>query len=158
MLKRTSLTKIDTCLSYVIKRTGVETNVKFTVDIPDDTMIDFKEDFKGDYSILEVGDIIGWRTKSSFSLLNTEISSIGGKPVLIKNPVYIHLHLAVIEHIHKQKDKYLITISDCVRNGNANSVPEIRLKLLNIREDKESKETEVRLPDFIISKSKLKQI
>lgn len=154
MLKRTLLTKTDTCLSYVIKRTGIETNVKFTVDIPDNVMIEFK----GDYTKLEVGDIIGWKAKREFTLLNTEISSIGGKPVLIKNPVYVHLHLAVIEHIHKQKDKYLITVSDCVRKENVNSVPEIRLKLINLREDDEPKETEVRLPDFVISRSKLKQI
>ena len=53
--------------------------------------------------------------------------------------------------------KYLITVSDCVRKENVNSVPEIRLKLLSLRND-EPKETEVRLPDIIIIKSKLKEV
>lgn len=153
MLKRVILTKNDTCLTYVIKRTGIETNLKFTVDIPDDLLLSFN----GDFTKLKVGDIIGWKANRKIALLRNEISSIGGKPVVIHNPVYVHIHLAVVEQIEEIKSNTIITISDCVRKENVNSVPEIRLKVLNLRGD-EPKETEVRLPDFILNVSKLKEI
>lgn len=153
MLKRVTLTKNDTCLTYVIKRTGIETNLKFTVDIPDNLLLSFN----GEVTKLKVGDIIGWRANRKVALLRNEISSIGGKPVVIHNPVYVHIHLAVIEQIEEIKGNTIITVSDCVRKENVNSVPEIRLKVLNLRGD-EPKETEVRLPDFILNVSKLKEI
>ena len=157
-MKRVVLAKNDTCLTYVIKRTGVETNLKYTVDIPADCFVEYKQKDNKTTAALHVGDIIGWRANRKVALLRNEISSIGGKPVIIHNPVYVHIHLAVIEQIEELKGNTIITISDCVRKENVNSVPEIRLKLLNLREDGEPKETEVRLPDFVISRSKLKQI
>lgn len=157
MLKRVILTKNDTCLTYVIKRTGIETNLKFTVDIPDDCFIEYKTKDNKTTTALQIGDIIGWRANRKIALLRNEISSIGGKPVVLYNPVYVHIHLAVIEQIEEIKGNTIITISDCVRKENVNSVPEIRLKVLNLRGD-EPKETEVRLPDFILNVSKLKEI
>ena len=153
MLKRTKLTKKDTCLSYVIQRTGTDTSITQLIDLPKTTI----KDFDGDYRKLEVGDIIGWKANRKYALLRNEISSIGGKPVIIENPVYVHIHLAVVEEVRTHKGEYLITVSDCVRKENVNSVPEIRLKLLSLRDDA-PKETEVRLPDIIIIKSKLKEV
>ena len=34
MLKRTKLTKKDTCLSYVIQRTGTDTSITQLIDLP----------------------------------------------------------------------------------------------------------------------------
>ena len=153
MLKRTVLTKQDTCFTYAIKRVGLETKLKFLADLPKEAI----KEFDGDYKKLQVGDIIGWQGKNKYALLVNEISSIGGKPVIIENPVYVHIHLAVVEEVRTHKGEYLITVSDCVRKENVNSVPEIRLKLLSLRDDA-PKETEVRLPDIIIIKSKLKEL
>ena len=58
MLKSVTITKKDTCLTYVLKRTGIDASVEFAEDLEKEfDLIPVKE------TKLEVGDIIAWKKK-----------------------------------------------------------------------------------------------
>ena len=58
MLKSVTITKKDTCLTYVLKRTGTETSIEFAEVLEKEfDLIPVKE------TKLEVGDIVAWKKK-----------------------------------------------------------------------------------------------
>ena len=72
MLKSVTITKKDTCLTYVLKRTGTETSIEFAEDLEKEfDLIPVKE------TKLEVGDIVAWKKKEEFISSGTSINENG---------------------------------------------------------------------------------
>lgn len=145
-MKDVRLTKLDSCLTYAIKRAGLDQDVDFKValDIPPSMYMPFK------ISEVYVGQIVVWESKKSHYLWTTEITTLeNGRPALIANSEYAALHFGVVEHIVYGSFGNIITISDCIRNGNAHSFPTISLATICLTEEPLGK-TEVRIPTYYL--------
>ena len=154
MLEPVVIDKTDTCLTYALKRAGVKTSLKKAHDLVKSVhLVPIQDPFVALY----LGAVVVWETPNDYSFLDTGISMLHGKPVLIKNPVFTKYHFGVIEHIEKGVTPWLVTVSDCVRNRNNNSVPEIRLRYINLREDS-SRDSEARFPDYLLHTIKLTKL
>lgn len=149
------LNKKDTCLTYALKRTNTKTTLSCSHDL--DRGAHLVPLIDKEYS-LYVGAVVVWETPNDCTMLATGIMNVGGNPALMYNPVFTKYHFGVVERIDKECNPWLVTISDCVRNRNNNSVPEIRLRLLNLRTDDNNRETEMRFPDYILHTLKLEEI
>lgn len=145
-MRNVRLNKLDSCLTYAIKRAGLDQDVDFKValDIPPSMYMPFK------ISEVYVGQIVVWESKKSHYLWTTEITTLeNGRPALIANSEYAALHFGVVEHIVYGSFGNIITISDCVRNGNAHSFPTISLATICLTEEPLGK-TEVRIPTYYL--------
>ena len=134
MLKSVTITKKDTCLTYVLKRTGIDTSVEFAEDLEKEfTLIPIKE------TKLEVGDIIAWKKKEEFISSGTFINENGR---IEQSQVFTRFHLGVVEAGH--------LISDLTRSANPYYIPSIRMRTISlICDDYQSK---CSFPDFVIRK------
>lgn len=141
-LKTVRVTKKDSCLTYVFKRIGVKSFIEYAKDIPKEALIPFS------LENVYIGQILVWKSRKSYYLWNTEIMSFNGKPVLIKNNEFAGLHFAVVEHIEIINDTKIITVSDCVRNGNSHSFPTIELGTISLTDTTDK--TELKLPTYYL--------
>ena len=134
MLKSVTITKKDPCLTYVLKRTGIDTSVEFAEDLEKEfTLIPIKE------TKLEVGDIIAWKKKEEFISSGTSINENGR---IEQSYVFTRFHLGVVEAGH--------LISDLTRSANPYYIPSIRMRTISLICDDYQKFCPY--PDFIIRK------
>ena len=136
MLKSVIITKKDTCLTYVLKRTGIETSIEFAEDLEKEfDLIPVKE------TKLEVGDIIAWKKKQEFISSGTSINENGR---IEQSYVFTRFHLGVVEARH--------LISDLTRSANPYYIPSIRMRTISLICDDYQKFCPY--PDFIIRKKR----
>ena len=136
MLKSVTITKKDTCLTYVFKRTGIDTSVEFAEDLEKEfTLIPIKE------TKLEVGDIIAWKKKEEFISSGTFINENGR---IEQSQVFTRFHLGVVEAGQ--------LISDLTRSANPYYIPSIRMRTISLICDDYQKFCPY--PDFIIRKKR----
>ena len=134
MLKSVTITKKDTCLSYVLKRTGTTTSVEFAESLEKEfNLIPVKE------TKLEVGDIVAWKKKEEFISAGTSINENGR---IEKTEVFTRFHLGVVEAGH--------LISDLTRSANPYYIPSIRMRAISLICDDYQKFCPY--PDFVIRK------
>ena len=134
MLKSVTITKKDTCLTYVLKRTGTETSIEFAEDLEKEfDLISVKE------TKLEVGDIVAWKKKEEFISSGTSINENGR---IEQSYVFTHFHLGVVEARH--------LISDLTRSANPYYIPSIRMRTISLICDDYQKFCPY--PDFVIRK------
>lgn len=149
VLHDTKLHKNDNCLTYVFKRVGFKTKIRFAKEIPKENIYPYLIDE------LKVGDIVVWKYRKQYHLWDTEIKTLNGKPVLIKNNEFTGLHFAVVENIEDLGiDNKIITISECVRNDNSYSFPTI--KIATITHNDRVGDTEVRVPTYKLNYNDIK--
>lgn len=126
MIKDVTITKIDTCWTYVVKRTNLHTKCKFAKDIEKYfDLIPYSPD------MCYRGVIVLWNHNKKMISVPTEITT---DVVLINHNVDINVHVGVIE------DDDVTMVSDVTRKITENNVPCIRVRMLS----------DVRPPDFII--------
>lgn len=136
MLKSVTITKKDTCLTYVLKRTGTETSIEFAEDLEKEfDLIPVKE------TKLEVGDIVAWKKKEEFISSGTSINENGR---IEQSYVFTRFHLGVVEAGH--------LISDLTRSANPYYIPSIRMRTISLICDDYQKFCPY--PDFIIRKKR----
>lgn len=145
-LHPTRVNKLDSCLTYALKRTGNATSIyQLSKDIPATAYKPFSIDH------IHIGQILVWQSAKNHYLWATEIITTDtGKPAIVMNNEFAGMHFGVIEAIdHKESGEIIITISDCVRSSNAHSFPTISLATICLRDEAKSK-TEVRLPTYYL--------
>lgn len=136
-LKETRVQRQDTCFTYALKRVGLEGAYDTTEELPSTCFIPFN------IKDIKVGSIVAWKNQTPRKLFNTSIHTMHNYPVLVQHQEFTAYHVGIIERVSQDG---CIIISDCVRNLNTNSYPEIRLRLL----DTKLAEPDPRFPDFII--------
>lgn len=126
-LKNVVLTKKDTCLSYALKRVGIETHVEYVNQLEEDFhFIPFSvEACPGE------GTLVTWCRKQSKISVPFEITKDGH---ILNHDVTIDFHIGVIE------DSKISMVSDCTRKLMPNHVPCIRIRSFE----------DVRYPDYIL--------
>lgn len=138
-LYETSINKKDTCLTYALKRTGIETTVEFA------------DELEKEFDIIPVkqtkmifGDIVAWEKTRKTIPVTTTIKAPGdeGFSQTIEKYVSIRFHLGVVEG--------RCMISDLSRSGNQYFVPTIRKRHLSLIIEDPQKECPY--PDFVIRK------
>lgn len=149
MLKRTRVTKSDTCLTYVLKRRGIDSKITSAKDLKKEHFLNYNETF------LEVGSIVVWKSEKARYLFATEITTMNGRPAIFENHEFAGLHFGIVENIETLNGEKIITISDCVRNMNNHSFPTIGLATITDRDTPKS--TEVRTPDYLLNYKKLEK-
>lgn len=138
-LFETSINKKDTCFSYALKRTGIETTVEFVEDIESEfEIIPVKE------TKMQIGDIVAWekKTKSIPVITTIKAPTEEGYSDTVQKYVGIRFHLGVVE------GKCLI--SDLSRSANPYYVPTIRKRHLSLIVEDAQKQCPY--PDYVIRK------
>lgn len=138
MKKITKVNKYSTCLSYVLDRVEKEDSFAFIKDIPSTCFIPFNS------NNVEVGDIVAWKNSTPLRYFHSAITTVDGKPAILPQIEDCSYHLGVVEVVNRRKN---IIISDCVRNLNTNSFPEIRLRLADLINPDNG---ECKIPNYII--------
>lgn len=140
-LHSVTISKKDTCLSYVLKRTGLYNKVQACFVTELDREFDFVE-----YTAetLKRGDLVCWRQNEK------EIDvplTIDEGMTLMEEKVVIDFHLGVVESVEPlgkvQVIGYKVLISDCTRKV-FDGVSSLRIREVGNSEGK------VREPDFIV--------
>ena len=149
MLKRTRLNKFDTCLTYVLKRKGIDSKITFAKDLRKEHFSDYKE------NLVEIGSVVVWKHEKQTHLFATEIMTINSRPALFENHEFTGLHFGIVENIEVLNGEKIITISDCVRNMNNHSFPTITTATITNRDSPKS--TEVRTPNYLLNCKKLEK-
>lgn len=121
------LTKDDTCVTYALKRVGINLSIKYASELNN-----YFEFIPFQKNLATKGTIICWNKRAFISNLTTEITEDG---ILINHSYIVNEHIAVIEDLNIE------TASDCIKKGNPNSIPSINIMKLS----------ECREPDFILT-------
>ncbi|WP_313214136.1 hypothetical protein [Soonwooa sp.] len=139
-LFETTINKKDTCLSYVLKRTGIKTSVEFVEDLESEfDIIPIKD------AEIEIGDIVAWQKKVTKVNVATTIKEPKARVSELKSEdVSTRFHLGVVE------DNAII--SDLTRSSNAYYIPTIRKRRLSIVV--EDYQQQCPHPDYVIRKRK----
>lgn len=123
-LKPVRITKKDTCLSYVLKRKGLDAELyNFAEDIP---LCDF---VPIDINKLVKGDILVWKHNIPYIEKDTAIDNENDIPYLITTSVFRKFHFGIIEHIEKKDKNTLITFSELIIDSRW-SLPYLELAVL----------------------------
>lgn len=133
-LKDTKISKKDTCLSYVLKRTGTHARIQFAEDLHEEFDIIPVKDTK-----IEIGDIVVWRKKVDHIVAGTSINMNGR---IFEEQVFTKYHLGVVEAGH--------LISDLTRSANPYYIPSIRMRSISLICDDYQKFCPY--PDYVIRK------
>lgn len=139
-LLQTTITKKDTCLSYALKRTGIETDIEFVDELEKEfDIIPVKE------TKIEIGDIVAWEKKEKKIKCATTIKESGlyvSFSQLLNSEVNTRFHIGVVEGLN--------CISDLTRSANPYYIPSLRMRqLVLIVEDYQA---QCPYPDFVIRK------
>lgn len=138
-LFETSINKKDTCLTYALKRTGIETTVEFADELEKEfDIIPVKE------TKMVYGDIVAWEKTRKTIPVNTTIKAPTdeGFSEMIQKYVSIQYHLGVVEG--------KCMISDLSRSANPYYVPTIRKRHLSLIVEDTQKQCPY--PDYVIRK------
>ena len=130
----TTITKKDTCMSYALKRTGINSNVEFAENMHCDFDFIPVKDAK-----IEVGDIVAWKKKEEIIKAGTSINENGR---IETTDVFTKYHIGVVENGH--------LISDLTRSSNPYYIPSIRVRSISLICD--NYQTKCPYPDFVIRK------
>lgn len=125
-----TLTKGDTCLTYVLKRIGQHNQSKQYILL---NFLDYFNTIEIDNKHqLKVGDIILWNKKMYFEKFNNAIDKNG---IIFSTEIPRNIHVAIVEKIVNEKIFY----TECMIDKENHGIPCIKMKELTKR-----------TPDFIL--------
>lgn len=106
-LKTLLISKRDSCLSYVLRRKGLDEKL---YDVGED--IPLYDLQRVTFSKIKVGTILVWRHNLPVIRRHTKIETKKGRPVLDTGPIHRHYHFGIVECIEKKGDSTYITFSE----------------------------------------------